>query len=292
MKILSMIICFLLILNTGYSQVEKQEKLVFNGYYIGKTGKIQGTDIDIYTYLRFYKDGSVYLQAVNSYDPVSISKWFGRYKKFSQNGTYTIEGSIISMKLDNKGSKDYQLEGLQSTSYTGEILSKENIILSNGNNTPEIKFSFIKISDTTTLNYSNDKPVIKIKGEWKVKQIIKKSRQVIFCNEDSTDLGIAVHLASSVDGYSSSQTPLETALAYYEWDSKFMRDELKMSITKISEDKNKAFVIWYSTDKFGNLYYLFGRSDNLIYNIMVRNSSMTEKKITSLLEEIYDLIKY
>ncbi len=287
-----MIICFLLILNTGYSQVEKQEKLVFNGYYIGKTGKIQGTDIDIYTYLRFYKDGSVYLQAVNSYDPVSISKWFGRYKKFSQNGTYTIEGSIISMKLDNKGSKDYQLEGLQSTSYTGEILSKENIILSNGNNTPEIKFSFIKISDTTTLNYSNDKPVIKIKGEWKVKQIIKKSRQVIFCNEDSTDLGIAVHLASSVDGYSSSQTPLETALAYYEWDSKFMRDELKMSITKISEDKNKAFVIWYSTDKFGNLYYLFGRSDNLIYNIMVRNSSMTEKKITSLLEEIYDLIKY
>jgi hypothetical protein len=292
MKILSMIICFLLILNTGYSQVEKQEKLVFNGYYIGKTGKIQGTDIDIYTYLRFYKDGSVYLQAVNSYDPVSISKWFGRYKKFSQNGTYTIEGSIISMKLDNKESKDYQLEGLQSTSYTGEILSKENIILSNGNNTPEIKFSFVKISDTTTLNYSNDKPVIKIKGEWKVKQIIKKSRQVIFCNEDSTDLGIAVHLASSVDGYSSSQTPLETALAYYEWDSKFMRDELKMSITKISEDKNKAFVIWYSTDKFGNLYYLFGRSDNLVYNIMVRNSSMTEKKITSLLEEIYDLIKH
>ena len=160
------------------------------------------------------------------------------------------------------------------------------------NNTPEIKFNLAEISDTTTFKYSDDKPVIKINGEWKVKQILQESRQVIFCNDDSTDLGIAVHLASSIDGYSPSQTPLETALAYYEWDSKYMRDERNMSITKITENQNKAFVIWYSTNKFGNLYYLFGRSGNLMYNIMIRNTNMSEKQITSLLEETYDLIKY
>ena len=126
-----LIILIVLITTTlaSYSQTETKTTILFDGLYIAKTGGVPAANIEIFTYLRFYEDGSVYLQSVSSNDPQSVSKWFGRDKKFSQKGTYKIDGSNITINLNNKDSEDYKLEGSVETNYNGSINQNNQICL-------------------------------------------------------------------------------------------------------------------------------------------------------------------
>jgi hypothetical protein len=211
-----------------YAQSDKENKISFEGFYISKTGYVAAAKVDIHTYLRFYKDGSVYLQAVTSNDPQTVSAWFGRFKKFSQKGTYKINGTSVFIQVDNKNSKDFQLEGLEETIFKGTIKSANQLCLTRDNESKENCFNFSKVLDTTKFKYSQFKPEIKLPGDWKVKQILKSNGQVFFTNEDSTIVAIAVFRASKLPVYKETQTDFETAYAYYNWDSKYMKDEEKM----------------------------------------------------------------
>lgn len=70
-----------------HAQIETKLNIFFDGFYIAKTGSVPAADIEIFTYLQFYDNGTVYLQTVSSNDPQSVSKWFGRDKKYSKKGT-------------------------------------------------------------------------------------------------------------------------------------------------------------------------------------------------------------
>ena len=113
----------------AHSQTEHQPTLLYDGMYIGKTGSVAAANIEIYTYLRFYKDGTVYQQAVSSYDPAAISKWFRQDKTFSQKGMYKIEGTNIIIQMDNKNTEDIKLEGYIKTDYKGFIKTNNQIFL-------------------------------------------------------------------------------------------------------------------------------------------------------------------
>lgn len=151
----------------SYSQNDKSSNISYDGFYIAKTGKVEAAKVDIYTYLRFYKDGTVYLQTVTSNDPQTVSYWFGRFKKFSQKGYYRINNTTLSIQLNNKDSKDFQLEGLQETIFTGTIKSGNQVCLTRDNELKENCFEFSKVFDTTTLKYAQFKPEIKLPGDWK-----------------------------------------------------------------------------------------------------------------------------
>jgi hypothetical protein len=129
----------------SYSQTESKTNVLLDGLYIAKTGSIPAANIEIFTYLRFYDDGSVYLQSVSSNDPQSVSKWFGRDKKFSQKGTYKIDGENIIIYLNNKESEDIKLEGSVETSYKGAIKKNNQICLIRNKETEENCFVFSKI---------------------------------------------------------------------------------------------------------------------------------------------------
>ncbi|MEI9910506.1 MAG: hypothetical protein WDO71_13055 [Bacteroidota bacterium] len=113
----------------SYSQAETKSTILFDGLYIAKTGGVPAANIEIFTYMRFYDDGSVYLQSVSSNDPQSVSKWFGRDKKFSQKGIYKIDGSNIIIHFNNKESEDIKLEGSVETTYKGAIKQNNQICL-------------------------------------------------------------------------------------------------------------------------------------------------------------------
>jgi hypothetical protein len=274
-----------------YAQSNKTNAINFDGFYIAKTGNVAAAKVDIHTYLRFYKDGSVFLQAVTSNDPQVVSAWFGRFKKFSQKGTYKINGTSVSIQLNNKESKDFQLEGLEETTFKGTIKSGYQLCLTRDAESKVNCFAFSKVLDTTTLKYSQLKPEIKIPGDWKIKQIIKGSQQVFFTNEDSTIVAISIFKASKLPVYKEAQTDFETAYAYYDWDSKYMKDEEKMEVKKIAENKDKAFVIWNAKDSNNNNYHLFARQKDLIYNIMVFDEVMPIEKQLRILVDLYDLNK-
>lgn len=270
---------------------QSNSPISFDGLYIANAGKTQDNKLDIYTYLRFYRDGSVCLQAVNSKDPQAVNAWFGRYKTYSQKGTYQVKGNNITLQLDNKGTEDFPLEGLQETSYKGTTKPDNQLCLFRDKETKENCFSFYKVADTTTKKYSSYKPVIKLTGEWKVKQVLQGSRQVFFINDDSTIVGIAVLPADKLPFYKPAQSAFECTTAYYEWDSQYMRDEEKMEVNKIGENKEKSFITWHTKDKNNDNYYLFARHKDLLYNIMVFDKAMPLEKKLALLESLYDLNK-
>jgi len=287
-----LIIAFLLLtFFRSYSQGDKADTISLNGFYIAKTGNIPAAKLDIYTYFRFYKDGSAYLQTVTSNDPQSVSGWFGRFKKFSQKGTYQVNGSSVSIQLNNKDSKDFQLEGLQETKYKGIIKSNNQLCLTRDNEPKENCFDFSNVSDTTKIKYAQFKPEIKIPGDWKIKQILKSNGQVYFINEDSTIVAIAVFIASKLPVYKETQTEYETAYAYYDWDSMYMKDEQKMEVAKVTENKDKAFVIWNAKDPYNDNYHLFARHKDLLYNIMIFDKEMSLEEQLSFLEVLYDINK-
>ncbi|MBX2923516.1 MAG: hypothetical protein KF746_15045 [Chitinophagaceae bacterium] len=291
MKQVLLIAFLLLTFFHSYSQGDKPGTISLNGFYIAKTGNIPAAEVDIYTYFRFYKDGAAYLQTVTSNDPQSVAGWFGRFKKFSQSGTYQVNGSSVSIQLGNKDSKDFKLEGLQETNYKGIIKSGNQLCLTKDNELEANCFDFSAVSDTTKLKYAQFKPEIKLPGDWKVKQILKSNGQVYLINEDSTIVAIAVFIASKLPVFKETQTNFETAYAYYDWDSKYMKDEQKMEVTKIAENKDKAFVIWNSKDPYNDNYYLFAKHESLLYNIMIFDKEMPVEKQLGFLELLYDLNK-
>ena len=145
MKKLLVTLIVLLIANTdSFSQTESKASILFDGLYIAKTGSVPAANLEIFTYLRFYEDGTVYLQAVSSNDTEAVSKWFGRDKKFSQKGTYKIEGATIRIFLDNKNTADAKLEGDVETNYQGFIKQKSELCMIRNKEKEEHCFVFTK----------------------------------------------------------------------------------------------------------------------------------------------------
>lgn len=286
-----LVLAFLATSSFSIAQSDINQSISFNGFYIAKTGSIEDANADIYTYLRFYKDGSVYLQAVSSFDPDAVSKWFGRYKTFSEKGTYIVNDSSISISTNNKESEDYKLGVFEESKFTGTIRTGNQLYLKRDNGTGPFTFKFSPVADTTRIKYAQFKPLIKIPGEWKVKQILKNSGQIFLANEDSSTIGIMVFVASKLPGYKEGLTDFEMATVYYKWDSDYMKEEEKMEVHKISENVQKAFITWNTKDKSNDNNFLFAKHGDLLYNFMIYDQKMSLEKQLSILEMLYDLNK-
>lgn len=142
----TLILFVVLIMNTfqSYSQADTKSTIFFNGLYVAKTGGVPAANIEIFSYLKFYDDGIVYLQSVSSNDPESVAKWFGRDKKFSQKGTYKIDGENIIIQINNNDSEDFKLEGHVETKYKGTIKKNNQLCLIRDLETEEKCFTYSK----------------------------------------------------------------------------------------------------------------------------------------------------
>lgn len=124
--------------------------ILFDGVYVVKTGEvnIQNDKMEIYTYLRFYEDGTVYTQSVNSYEPKKVLKWFGKNGRFERNGEYKIVGADITFTVTNNESTDKELEGAKSDKYSGKITDENKLFLEVKYGSGEFKnfwFEFVKL---------------------------------------------------------------------------------------------------------------------------------------------------
>ncbi|MBR9847604.1 MAG: hypothetical protein GYB35_16550 [Algicola sp.] len=128
-KIIVLLIFHSLISVSLFSQ--NKHKVLFDGMYIAKTGEINTgeTKMEIYTYVRFYDDGTVYMQTVNEYNPTSVSKWFGKNGTFSKMGKFEIENDKISFMTSNDNTLDKKLLGKRSIDFNGKIINDKKLIL-------------------------------------------------------------------------------------------------------------------------------------------------------------------
>lgn len=124
--------------------------LRLDGLYIAKTTEAtkENNTMEIYNYLRFYDDGYVYAQSVNSYAPEKVVEWFGRGGTFERKGTYTITGSTISFTVNNDEDPNKRLEGPATDAYVGTIADKQRLLLDltfQGSKSKKFEFQFVKV---------------------------------------------------------------------------------------------------------------------------------------------------
>ncbi|MGH1387668.1 hypothetical protein [Kordia sp.] len=130
---------------TAFAQGEKKPRL--DGLYFAKTGviKIPNNNMDIFTYIRFYEDGTVYTQTVNAFAPEEVSKWFGKNGRFERKGTYKINDANITFIVTNDKSEDKRLEGAKIDKYSGKILDNNKLLFEvtfNDGTVKEISYEF------------------------------------------------------------------------------------------------------------------------------------------------------
>lgn len=265
------------------------QNLQFDGVYSVKTGHIPAIPADIYTYLRFYPDGAVFLQSVTSDDHSSVAKWFSR-TKHSQKGTYTINDGMIDLQLSNENHPDAKLEGKQATYLRGKI---NNGSLELTDSTKKITYPYVfhTAQDTTTVvKYNRYQPELRLPGEWTIREGAKGAKQpVFFTNADSTVIAICVMPGEALDVFVQERTDFENALAYYNWDSRTLRDEARMTVRKLSENREKATICWQAKNGQNNMYFLFATRGNLLYNCMIKAPDMPEQEKIDLLQKVYEM---
>jgi len=134
----------------GKKNTNKTE-IHFDGLYVSKTGEVNipNNKMDIYTYIRFYEDGTVYTQAVNSYAPEQVIKWFGKNGRFERKGEFKIDGTDLTFTVNNSESSDKALEGAKSDQYNGKITAQNQLTLEveyDNGTLKSFQFEFIKLN--------------------------------------------------------------------------------------------------------------------------------------------------
>ncbi|MDX2361421.1 MAG: hypothetical protein QNK23_11490 [Crocinitomicaceae bacterium] len=119
----------------------------FDGLYYAKTREVQIGDVvsEIYTYIRFKEDGTVYVQSVNADDPTAVAKWLGVDGKAERHGVYTLEGKELKFTVSNDDTVDQKLEGPKTDIYFGELMGDNTLYLvvqSNSGDQMQILFKF------------------------------------------------------------------------------------------------------------------------------------------------------
>ena len=119
----------LAIATTGFAQ--ESQGLRTDGLYHAKTGVIEipNNNMDIYTYLKFTDDGTVYTQAVSGFAPQKVAVWLGAQGRHEYKGTYALNGQELSFGVDNNASPDKSLEGAKQNSYAGTITAQNTLVL-------------------------------------------------------------------------------------------------------------------------------------------------------------------
>lgn len=124
-----------------------------NGLYVSKTKDIKTANfhMEIYTYIRFYEDGKIITQSVNTFDPKSVSKWFLKEsKKYERIGDVNCNGNDCQFKVTNKDLDDSKIEGVKTDTYFCKIMDNNKILIDisfDNNKTESFWFDFYKIEN-------------------------------------------------------------------------------------------------------------------------------------------------
>jgi hypothetical protein len=129
---------------------------------------------------------------------------------------------------------------------------------------------------------------VKIPGKWTKTSYNEVSRQHFFKNVDSVFVAIAINLNTHYPFFVKGMTDSASVIAFYEWDSKFLADQIKGTRTILKYDSINQSIIWHLTDKKEiDSYYLYGCDKGKIFGLFISTNKWNEAEKTNLLETIY-----
>ena len=129
---------------------------------------------------------------------------------------------------------------------------------------------------------------ISIPDKWTKVSYNEFSRQHKFKNSDSVFTAVAINQASSYSFYKPNMTSNEVVKEFYEWDSKYLSDNINGSRIVIKQDTVNHFIVWQilaDNEKYKiDNHFLFGSENGIIFSISITTKKWTnEQKIEHLL---------
>lgn len=123
------------------------------GLYVARTKQIktENLQMEIYTYLRFYEDGKIITQSVNTLNPTSVSKWLLKEnKRYERIGVVNCNDNNCVFEVTNKDLDDSKIEGVKTDKYTCKITDNNKILIAvsiDNGETENFWFDFYKIEN-------------------------------------------------------------------------------------------------------------------------------------------------
>jgi hypothetical protein len=132
---------------------------------------------------------------------------------------------------------------------------------------------------------------LSIPGKWTKVSYNQVSTQHNFENADSVWTAVAINQARSYSFYKNNMTANQTVKEFYEWDSKYLADEIQGTRNIIALDTINQFIIWQLTadnDKYKlNNHYLFGSENGIIFSIFISTEKWTDEQKIEFLKTVY-----
>lgn len=132
---------------------------------------------------------------------------------------------------------------------------------------------------------------ISIPGKWTKTSYNQVSRQHNFRNADSVLTAVAINQATSYPFYKPNMTSNNIVKEFYEWDSKYLADNVNGNRTIIKQDTVNHFILWQITadnDKYKiDNHYLFGCENGIIFTVFVATNKWTNEQKIEHLQTVY-----
>jgi hypothetical protein len=129
---------------------------------------------------------------------------------------------------------------------------------------------------------------VQIPGKWKKTSTNQVSRQDFFVNNDSIQIAVAINLCRQYAFYKKDTTENAFVNDYYEWDSKYLAEEIKGQRVILKTDTTSQFIICrIHNDKDVDGYFLFGVDKGKFFNLYVTTDKWEQTQKVEFLEATY-----
>lgn len=132
---------------------------------------------------------------------------------------------------------------------------------------------------------------LSIPGKWTKISYNQISRQHNFKNADSVLTAVAINQTSSYPFYKPNMTSNEAVKEFYEWDSKYLADNINGNRTIIKQDTVNHYIVWQITadnEKYKvDNHYLFGCENGIIFTVFIGTDKWTNEQKVEYLQTVY-----
>lgn len=128
---------------------------------------------------------------------------------------------------------------------------------------------------------------VSLPGKWTKDHYNSVSNQQFFKNADSVSVAIAFTQCNSYEFSRKDLKDFAFVKAYYEWDSKYLAERLKVNREILVKDSLQQYIVWRLFGPNVESYFLFANKNCAVHNYYVSTPRWTKEEKVKFLQELY-----
>lgn len=128
---------------------------------------------------------------------------------------------------------------------------------------------------------------VSLPGKWTKDHYNSVSNQQFFKNADSVSAAIAFTQCGNYEFSRKDLKDFAFVKAYYEWDSKYLAERLKVSREILVKDSLQQYIVWRLFGPKVESYFLFATKNCAVHNYYVATAKWTKEEKVKFLQDLY-----